>query len=416
MPRPPHQVGTWGKIRVTLKSEPGEKPERWVAVARFRDTDGKTRPVERQGTTANKAERNLRDELKQRSVATVVVDRSTRFATLAEDYLAWVRANRAATTADGYEGIMRRTVLPALGQLRLHEVTVVRLEQFLADFQKAGASAGTRRVARKVISGVMALAVSYGAIPFNPVKSLRNIEGKRVRKTRALSPAELVDFLTKVDADERAHELDLPDLIWFLFGTGTRLGEAVALRWREVNLTSKVVYVDGQALPPSTVWITGNIVRVKGVGLVRHPGKTDAAVRMIELAPFLRTMLAARQAETAEFGDDMTVFPNQRSRPQDPVKIQSRIRDLRKRVGVLDFTSHFGRKTAITLLAEAGLTARHIADLVGHRDISTTQNVYMGRGRPDPAAAAALQAALRGGDAAEPMVIDGEVDDVDQAS
>lgn len=401
MARPPLDVGTYGKIRTRQKTAPGVTPEVWVATARFCDVDGVVRPVERQGATADKAERALKSEFVKRAAATGVFDRTTRFAALAEDYLAWIKANRAGTTFDAYDWMMRGTVLPEIGQLRLHQVDVPRLERFLAELQKAGSSAGTRRVARKVISGVMQLAVSYGAIPVNPVKSLRNIEGKPVRQSRALSPVELVEFLTKVDADQRAVELDMPDLLWFMFGTGTRLGEALALRWREVNLTAQPIYLDGKVLPPNTAWINGNVARVKGVGTVRHPGKTEAANRMIELAPFLVSMLAARHAEVAEFGDLMPVFPNQKGRYHDQSTIQARIRELRVRVGLPDFTSHFGRKTAITLLDEAGLTARQIADLVGHRKISTTQDVYMGRGRPNPAAAAALQTALRG---AEPIV------------
>jgi len=54
-------------------------------------------------------------------------------------------------------------------------------------------------------------------------------------------------------------------------------------------------------------------------------------------------------------------------------------------------TSHVFRKTVATRLDEAGLSARQIADHLGHNRPSLTQDVYMGRGLPSPAAAAALQ-------------------------
>ncbi|MEU4666829.1 tyrosine-type recombinase/integrase [Amycolatopsis sp. NPDC023774] len=53
--------------------------------------------------------------------------------------------------------------------------------------------------------------------------------------------------------------------------------------------------------------------------------------------------------------------------------------------------SHAFRKTAATVLDEAGLSARMIADQLGHTRPSMTQDRYMGRGTVSPATAAALE-------------------------
>src|SRR6478735_4928508 len=57
-------------------------------------------------------------------------------------------------------------------------------------------------------------------------------------------------------------------------------------------------------------------------------------------------------------------------------------------------TSHSFRKTNATILDDAGLTARQIADQLGHARPSLTMDVYMGRGAGGGAAAAALEEAL----------------------
>ena len=57
-------------------------------------------------------------------------------------------------------------------------------------------------------------------------------------------------------------------------------------------------------------------------------------------------------------------------------------------------TSHSFRKTTATILDDAGQSARQIADQLGHARPSLTQDVYMGRRAKNPAAAAALEAAL----------------------
>ncbi len=54
-------------------------------------------------------------------------------------------------------------------------------------------------------------------------------------------------------------------------------------------------------------------------------------------------------------------------------------------------TSHVFRKMAATILDEAGLSARVIADQLGHSRPSMTQDVYMGRKAPTHDAADALE-------------------------
>jgi integrase len=58
-------------------------------------------------------------------------------------------------------------------------------------------------------------------------------------------------------------------------------------------------------------------------------------------------------------------------------------------------TSHTFRKTAATILDEAALSARLVADQLGHSRPSMTQDVDLGRRAVDSQAALALEAALR---------------------
>jgi integrase len=58
-------------------------------------------------------------------------------------------------------------------------------------------------------------------------------------------------------------------------------------------------------------------------------------------------------------------------------------------------TSHSFRKTAATILDEAALSARLVADQLGHSRPSLTQDVYLARRAVDSQAAQALEAALR---------------------
>src|SRR4051812_39607858 len=57
MPRPPLQIGTWGKI-----SRDEVTPGVWRAMARFRDFDGVTRKVEARAVAVSKSDRGSKAE------------------------------------------------------------------------------------------------------------------------------------------------------------------------------------------------------------------------------------------------------------------------------------------------------------------------------------------------------------------
>ena len=78
------------------------------------------------------------------------------------------------------------------------------------------------------------------------------------------------------------------------------------------------------------------------------------------------------------------------------VNARRELRDARGDTELAWITSHTFRKTAATILDEAALSARLIADQFGHARPSMTQDVYLGRRAGDDQAAKALERALRG--------------------
>ena len=84
------------------------------------------------------------------------------------------------------------------------------------------------------------------------------------------------------------------------------------------------------------------------------------------------------------------VFPDSKLGWRDPQNTQKRIKGLRNRAGFEEFTSYFARKTFGTGMDDAGFSARQISDLLGKGSVRDTQETYMGRQLPNPAAASAV--------------------------
>lgn len=386
MARPPMPLGSHSDIIIREKDT--SIGTRWRAECYVRDLDGKTRRVERWGESGPKARRKLQTVLAERTGGPTDggLSGSSRFIDAADMWLADVKQRRADTTVDCYEQRYRSLVKPALGELRLQEINVGVLDAFMMQLAKRKLSVSTRRNVRTVLTGALGVATRHGVYRANPARDMSRIEGtESKRAVRALTKAERTDLLGKLDAAAAESEViaarGLTSLVRFLMGTGARIGEALAIRWADVDLDEAVVHING------------NIVPVRGKGLVRHGGKTAAAHRTVALAPFLVEMLRARL--TPETDPNEPVFPNSLLGWRDPSRVGKWIRQARKDAGYPWLTSHVFRKTAATILDEMGFSAREIADMLGHSRPSITQDSYMHRGGSNPRAAAALDEALR---------------------
>jgi integrase len=379
MPRPPLPIGTYGEITQSI-SRSGSH----VARASYRDFDGVTRPVARTGRTPAIARNKLLTALRERSTpnSRSGLTAESRFSAAAELWLTSVQeaadvGDMSPNTAQLYALQLKNHVRPVLGGLRLREVTTPRVDDFLRVVRTTKGVA-TAKTCRTVVAGVMGLALRYGAVVVNPVREAARVRGGRRRTPRALTGAEREQWLAALEADRRAVARDLPDLTRWMLATGLRIGEALAVAWSDVDLDAGTVEVD---------W---KLIRIKGEGLRRVQRLKGGDDRTLPLPPFAVAMLRRRRPHPGSLGP---VFPDELGGWRDPSNTSRAFREARDAAGFSWVTSHVFRKTCATILDEAGMSARAIADQLGHARPSMTQDVYMARKVLNPATAAALEAA-----------------------
>lgn len=380
MGRPRLEIGTYGTIHVAQTTAGS-----WRARTRYRFADGKSRQVERSGTSRAKAEAALKKAL-------LTIDDSqggeltpsTTLRQLGQRFLAHKRdLERSDGTIETYGYAVTAHITPRLGDLTVAEAKPDRLQKFLNTVHKESGP-GAAKNCRSTLSGMMALAVGNGAAPRNPVRDIERIsQPKGKRGSSAIEPKDLPDLMKKLRAAPSLIEQDTVELFEFMLASGWRVGEACALDVGSIDFDAETAEVEATN------------VRVTGRGIVRQAvPKTESAWRVTPLPRPTMDLLPRRHERLKD--DTTLLFPTVLMRLRDPSNTQRELRDIRKDLGYPQLSTHTFRKTAATMLDRAGMSAAEIAAYLGHANPSMTQDVYMNTLKGDTRAGSVMQAQLSG--------------------
>jgi integrase len=352
MSRAPLSIGTWGRIhaRVEKRDDKGE-PVSYREQAKFRDHDGVTRPVSAFGRTKTAAERAVLKKLQDRA-KTGQGGELTAMHKINHLLDLWITkfkdqiadGTRSPTSLDTYLRAIKNHLRPALGELRIGEANTPRVDTVISNIKK-NAGPPTAKTCRAIISGMMQLAVRYGAITVNPVREVESIEHPAKKPARAITADEITRLRKHLKADEAAVRADLPDLVTFMLGTGVRIGEALAVLWSQIDLDN------------ATVDITHTIVRIKGEGLIRKPGKSRTSNRQVGLPNWLIATLRTRAATGIRLDDP--IFTDTTGGYRDPHNVRRSLRNALAPVG--GTTRRNLRQALRASRRQAGLTREEAA-------------------------------------------------------
>jgi integrase len=326
MPRKPLELGNWGSIR-TYPTHVDKKgnPDRYRSSTYFRDFDGHTRPVHAFGPSKTAAENNLKEKVinRRNGGQSTTLTGSDKFSKAAaiwmEKFEQMVKdGKRSAGSLDTYRCHLERTVLPSLGELRLGELNTPVLDKVVCAIRDDVGPA-TARSCRTIISGIVGVAIRFGAIPVNPVRDVERIEGQPKKKPRALTASEREAWFNQIRTDPGAMGADLPDLTTFMLGTGVRIGESLGLLWSQVDLATGKVEISHQ------------VIRATGQGLIRVRTKSRAGERVLMVPTWCLIMLQARAGKGVSA--DQPVFADSKGGFRDPSNVNRDLRKARSPIG-----------------------------------------------------------------------------------
>jgi integrase len=265
----------------------------------------------------------------------------------------WLPAiERRASTVATYESLVRRHIIPKLGQRRLQALSPAHVNAFYKELRDAGLSAETRRLIHSVLLKACGDALKSDKIMRNPIERVDRPAGSQQR-AKVWTAKELGRFLAHVE-DDRLFAL------WRLAATtGMRRGELLGLTWREVDVAGGSLAVTQQLLP------TGEF----------GPPKSKRSERTIRLdadtVAALKRHRDNQRLERALAGDAYTdgdlVFCDELGGIIQPSRLSDRFLSHRKAAKVNTGTMHTLRHTAATLLLTNAVPLHVVAARLGDR-------------------------------------------------
>lgn len=319
---------------------------------------------------------------------------SSPFTDAGNAWLEWIKRPESRPARGGlsqrtlqiYRGTYERHIIAPGSPLRGRTIAQVNEPQRMILFLQGVADAKgttTAKMCRSVLSGILGMCLRRGVVKVNVAKAIGSVasltptDTGRDRK-RAFTRAERDQLLAK--ADDLAEQATNPrtlrkwrltaDVSAVMAGTGCRIGEARLITWDDLDLANKKV-------------------RVRGT-------KTTGSDRMNNLPDWLFDRLQRRWAEMSTWDhpepyvfsmgrpkevklpDGQLVYPGANI-PVDSTNLAHWMRAVLDEAGFTWAIPHTFRRTAATLLHEAGIPLAAIADQLGHADPTMTMSVYLGR-------------------------------------
>lgn len=267
-------------------------------------------------------------------------------------------------TYAGYEVHVRLHLKPTLGRISLERLSPMHVQEMVSAKVRQGLSPKSIRYIRGTLRAALNHAMKWDLVSRNAAE---DIDTPRVEQfeINPLTPEEARAFLAAL----KGHRLEA--LYAVALTMGLRQGEALGLRWQDVDLKLGYIRINKQ------------LQRIAGEFHLVEP-KTRRSKRTLAMPRPIAEQLAAhrvRQKDEREhsgerWNESDLVFTTEVGRPLDGTVVTHQFHRLLDRAGLPQRRFHDLRHSCATLLLVQGVSPRVVMDVLGHSQIGLTMNTY----------------------------------------
>ena len=315
---------------------------------------------------------------------------------LFDRYIA-TKSELRSTTYSNYTYMWNYFIRDTLGNRKIKDVKYSEILYFYNDLvTNQGMAINTLETINTIFRLTFQLAVRDDIIRKNPVDGayceIKKRNGGSRKTRRALTVEQQRAFMDYLAKNPFFYHWYL--LFAFLLGTRCRIGEAIGIRWDDVDLEKRVININH-----SLTYYKRDDDSYRSELRISLP-KTEAGIRLIPMMQPVYEVLKDEYDRQKEEGfcvetiDVMTnfIFTNRFGSPHNPAAINRAIKRIvdahnaeeevaakkekREPVIIPKFSCHIFRHTFASRFCENETNIKVIQDVMGHADVSTTMNIY----------------------------------------
>lgn len=276
------------------------------------------------------------------------------------------RQRIAPSTFSTYKNYVATYIAPELGAMQISRLGSIEIQEFYNGLIKKGLSPKTVLNIHQVLNSALKQAVKWGLIRQNPA-SAGNIDLPKYSKPemKVFTPEQAALFMEAVIYSQHK------TLFSLLLSSGMRPGEALGLKWCDVDTEKGRVHVQRALSKGDDGWT------------LLEP-KTPQSRRAIPLPPSVVGDLKEHRAAQIEerlkvrgYADHDLVFADEKGEHLDPRNIYRRhFKPLLRDAGLPDIRLYDLRHTCATLLLMAGENPKVVSERLGHASVTLTLDTY----------------------------------------
>ena len=263
-----------------------------------------------------------------------------------------------------FQGNLDRWIYPALGEMKMPDITAANISALLLDMQAQGKAHATCIKVYTVLKSLFKMAYLSDIVQKNPMDKVERPKQRKDEVRGIEAEAYTIEEVKHILSCLEKEPLKWQALIRLLVDTGIRRGECCGLQWKDVDFKG------------NTITVAGNLCYTpqKGVYLdTPKNGKTriiDVDADVIALLQQLRQQQASHALSAFIFTQDNSPEP---MHPQSPTRY---LKKFAARYGIDDLHPHKLRHSFASIAITNGADIASVSEKLGHSDKAVTLRMY----------------------------------------
>ncbi len=269
-----------------------------------------------------------------------------------------------ASTVSDYRQTIKRNIVPALGDRRLHEVTRAEIKRLIASLVGQGLKKQTIHNILAPLKEAYHHAMDDGIVGMNPVARTGRLTRSKEDCRSHISPLTAEEVRGVLQAAEKKGALTVYPILLCAVRSGLREGELIGLQWDDVDFR-------------------GGFMEVRRAVVRRRETSTKThKIRRVDLSPQLQEVLQRlkeiRDLEAMAKPTEASpwVFLSHTGNRWADQTLRRAFKDCLTRAEIRQVRFHDLRHTFASLLIQQGANPKYVQQQLGHGSIQVTMDIY----------------------------------------